>query len=239
MGTNVQELVKEDGALRGVRYRSTNGDWHTVRAQLTVGAAGRFSRLRRLVKLQPHTSQPPVDALWFRLPRRSDDPADAGATLRVGHGRMLVLLDHYTYWQAGYVIQKASYQQLPAAGLEVSRQAAGELIPWAQGQLDYVADRKDVAVLSVGADRLAQGYMPSLVLIGDAANIMSRLAGSVLTMAFKTRSWQQMSWPAGQGGHAAARSSGYCSASTRMANTCHPSLSSPNPASHCRTRTQH
>ena len=63
MGANVQELVKEDGAVRGVRYRSTNGDWHTVRAKLTVGANGRFSRLRRLVKLQPHTSQPAMDVL--------------------------------------------------------------------------------------------------------------------------------------------------------------------------------
>ena len=63
MGANVQVLVKKDGAIRSVRYRSTNGDWHTVRAQLTVGADGRFSRLRRLVKLQPHTSQYAMDVL--------------------------------------------------------------------------------------------------------------------------------------------------------------------------------
>src|SRR6266516_2873907 len=47
MGARVEELLEEDGQVRGVRYRAHDG-WHEVRALLTVGTDGRFSRLRKL-----------------------------------------------------------------------------------------------------------------------------------------------------------------------------------------------
>ena len=39
MGANVQELIAENGIIKGVRYRQSGG-WHEVRAVLTVGADG-------------------------------------------------------------------------------------------------------------------------------------------------------------------------------------------------------
>src|SRR5262249_15072202 len=60
MGANVQELVEEDGLVRGVRYRSRDG-WHEVRALLVVGADGRFSRLRRLSGFEPIKTSAPMD----------------------------------------------------------------------------------------------------------------------------------------------------------------------------------
>ncbi len=47
MGANARELVESEGIMRGVHYRAADG-WHEVRALLTVGADGRFSRLRHL-----------------------------------------------------------------------------------------------------------------------------------------------------------------------------------------------
>ena len=47
LGANVQRLIEEDGVVRGVRYQSAAGD-HEVRAALTIGADGRFSRIRKL-----------------------------------------------------------------------------------------------------------------------------------------------------------------------------------------------
>src|SRR5262245_24205106 len=41
MGAKVQQLIEEDGVVRGVRYRAPGG-WHEVQALLTVGADGRF-----------------------------------------------------------------------------------------------------------------------------------------------------------------------------------------------------
>ncbi|MGZ3600893.1 MAG: FAD-dependent monooxygenase, partial [Ktedonobacterales bacterium] len=71
LGARVEELVRagdgEGDSVRGVVYRGQDG-WHEVRALLTVGCDGRFSRLRRLGGFTPITTSPPMDVLWFRLP---------------------------------------------------------------------------------------------------------------------------------------------------------------------------
>ena len=64
--------MEEDGEIRGVRYRNRNG-LHELRALLTVGSDGRFSRVRRLAGFEPIKTSQPMDVLWFRLPRRPDE----------------------------------------------------------------------------------------------------------------------------------------------------------------------
>src|SRR5207248_827783 len=73
MGANVQDLIDVAGVVRGVRYRTTEG-WGDVRATLTVGADGRFSRVRKLAGLRAIQTSSPVELLWFRLPRLAGDP---------------------------------------------------------------------------------------------------------------------------------------------------------------------
>src|SRR5262249_49516345 len=72
MGANVQRLVEEGGAVRGVRYRGTDG-WEEIRAPLPVGADGRFSRVRHLAGIKPILIAEPIELLWFRLPRLPSD----------------------------------------------------------------------------------------------------------------------------------------------------------------------
>jgi len=47
VGASARELIEEDSMVHGVRYRNRDG-LHEVRSSLTVGADGRFSRIRRL-----------------------------------------------------------------------------------------------------------------------------------------------------------------------------------------------
>ena len=77
MGAKVQQLIEEDGVVRGVRYRTPSG-WHEVRALLTVGADGRFSMIRHLAGFTPVTTSPPFNVLWFRLPRLPEDTHSFG-----------------------------------------------------------------------------------------------------------------------------------------------------------------
>jgi len=181
MGANVHDLIEEGGVVRGVRYRSKDG-WHEVRALLTVAADGRYSRLRKLSGLpQALKSSPPLDLLWFRLPRRPDD--GEGLLGRAGRGHFMVLLDRGDQWQVGYSIPKGGYSQVHAAGLGVLRASIAAVAPDLADRVGTLHDWKQLSLLSVEADRLPRWYRPGLLFIGDAAHVMSPVGGNGINYA--------------------------------------------------------
>ena len=184
MGANVQALIEEDGAICGVRYRGRDG-WHEVRALLTVGADGRFSRIRRLANMEPITSASPLDVLWFYLPRQSGDRADASANFRVGRGGLLVLMEHVDAWQVGYIIAKGSYAGLRAAGFPALRRSIAALAPEFTDRLEHLGGWKQIRLLSVESSRLREWYRPGLLVIGDAAHVMSPVGGVGINYAIQ------------------------------------------------------
>jgi 2-polyprenyl-6-methoxyphenol hydroxylase-like FAD-dependent oxidoreductase len=77
MGADVRRLIDEGGTIRGVRYLAEDG-WHELRAVLTMGADGRFSRVRHLAGMRAIPSgEPPMDVPWFRLPKEASDPQES------------------------------------------------------------------------------------------------------------------------------------------------------------------
>jgi 2-polyprenyl-6-methoxyphenol hydroxylase-like FAD-dependent oxidoreductase len=182
MEARVRELVEEDGVIRGVRYEADDG-WHEVRAVLTVGADGRGSRVRRLGGFEPIKTSPPMDILWFKLPREADDPE--GAMGRVSRGHIAILLDRFDYWQAGYVIPKGTYPELRHEGIESLRRSFAELIPEFADRLERLEDWKQVSLLSVESSRCPRWYRPGLLLIGDAAHVMSPVGGVGINYAIQ------------------------------------------------------
>ena len=182
MGAAVQELVVDQGGVRGVRYRARDG-WHEVRAPLTVGADGRFSRVRRLAGFEPVSSSPSIDVLWFRLPRRPDDPEGGGG--RMGNGHILVLLDRGEQWQLAYVIPKGGFRALREAGIVSVRDAVAQLAPELADRVGELRDWRQVSVLSVESSRLRRWYRPGLLLIGDAAHVMSPVGGVGINYAIQ------------------------------------------------------
>ncbi len=184
MGANVQELIEEDGVVKGVRYRG-HGGWHEIRAQLTVGADGRFSRLRQLAGFEAIKTSPPMDVLWFRLPRSPKDPKGVGVGGRISKGRTLAIIDRRDYWQLGYIILKGRYQQLREAGIEALQQSIAELAPEFADRVQQLKDWSQVSYLGVESSRLPQWYRPGLLLIGDAAHVMSPVAGVGINYAIQ------------------------------------------------------
>src|SRR5579864_5450480 len=176
MVANVGALVEEDGTVRGVRYQSTEG-WHEVRARLTVGADGRFSKVRQLAGFQPIKTSPPMDILWFQLPHLPGDAHSDRVMGGFGNGRLLAVFDRIDYWQIGYVFPKGHYQQVRAAGMEPFRKSIAEIEPRFAKHAETLKDWNQCTLLSVESSRCPLWYKPGLLLIGDAAHVMSPVGG--------------------------------------------------------------
>ena len=185
MPAQVQRLVEEQGVVGGVRYAAPDG-MHEVRAPLTVGADGRFSTVRRLAGIEPIKSAPPMDVLWFRLPHLSEDHKVAGGAFGgIGRGRIFIVLDRADYWQSGLVFPKGQYQQLRAQGVEVLRKTIAEIEPRFAKNAEHLTDWQQVSLLSVEASRCPRWHKNGLLLIGDAAHVMSPVGGVGINYAIQ------------------------------------------------------
>ena len=185
MHAQVQRLVNEEGVVRGVRYLGADG-WHEVRAPLTVGADGRFSQVRHLAEIEPIKASPPMDVLWFRLPRLPEDPdVTGGAFGGIGRGRIFIALDRYDYWQAGLVFPKGHYQELRALGVPAVRKSIMEIEPRFAKHTEHLTDWHQFSLLSVEANRCPRWHKPGLLLIGDAAHVMSPVGGVGINYAIQ------------------------------------------------------
>lgn len=182
MGARVLGVVEEGGRITGVEVKERGGT-SVVRADLVVAADGRHTTVRESASLPTVDIGAPIDVLWFRLARTSEDPARTGGILRPG--AMLVTLNRDSYWQCAFVIPKGSLEGLRQQGLTAFRGRIAQLAPFLADVVDTLADWDDVKLLSVQINRMPRWWREGLLCIGDAAHAMSPVGGVGINLAIQ------------------------------------------------------
>jgi 2-polyprenyl-6-methoxyphenol hydroxylase-like FAD-dependent oxidoreductase len=182
MSAEANGLTWEQDRVVGVTAK-TLGGLLVVRADLTIGADGRHSLVRREAGLIPEEIGAPMDVLWFRLSRRSGDLDETFG--RIDTAQFLVRINRGDYWQCGYVIAKGSAGQLKAEGIESLRQTIAQLAPFLTDRVDELKSFDEVSLLTVAVDRRPLWHKPGLLCIGDAAHAMSPVGGVGINLAIQ------------------------------------------------------
>jgi len=184
MGARVKELIQVDGKITGVKYKQDDKEYD-LGSLLTIGADGRGSTARRLANIKLGKTAPPMDVLWFRVTIPKDVELKESVDVRVGSGTMLVMVNRGDYIQCGYIIMKGSYKELRNEGIEHFHNEVKTLAPELTSTISEIGDWKQCAILSVVTGCVEQWCQDGLLLIGDAAHIMSPVGGVGINYAIQ------------------------------------------------------
>ena len=182
MNTEVTGLIRESDRVSGVYYRTAGGEEGELRATLTVGCDGRWSIVRQLAGLRPREFPVPIDAWWFRLPRRPDEVSSALVPYLRG-GQFCVPIPREDYFQIAYIAGKGTDPEIRAAGIQRFRERLAVLLPALADRVDTLESMDDVKHLDVRLNRLRRWHADGVLCIGDAAHAMSPIGGVGINLA--------------------------------------------------------
>jgi 2-polyprenyl-6-methoxyphenol hydroxylase-like FAD-dependent oxidoreductase len=176
------DLIHEGGRVRGVEAQTPEGPVQ-IRADLVIGCDGRHSTARKAAGLEVIEYGVPIDVLWFRINRETNDPEQLLGN--INYGRVLILINRGDYFQAGLLIRKGSFEELQGRGLEAFRQIIRQIAPYLGDRVDELQNWEQIRLLTVQVNRLRQWYRPGLLCIGDAAHAMSPAGGVGINLAIQ------------------------------------------------------
>ena len=176
------DLIWNGGRVTGVRMQTPDGPAE-VGADLVVGCDGRHSVTRQAGHLEVIESGVPIDVLWFRISRSTDDPERLFGN--INYGRVLVLINRESYFQAGLIIRKGSFEEMKAGGMESFRETVRRIAPYLGDRVEELKDWDQIMLLSVQINHLRQWHRPGLLCIGDAAHAMSPAGGIGINLAIQ------------------------------------------------------
>ena len=183
MGARFRALLRDgDDRVTGVEYTS-GGTTHRLEADAVVAADGRSSKVRQVSRVVPTELGVHLDMLWFAVPRRDDDPPLSGLDLFAGPGTNVVLLGQGDSWQIGYDIPAGSMPQVREAGVAPIVDAVRRAAPWLADRLAALTEVNQLTLLPVRITALDRWTEPGLLLIGDAAHVISPVGGNGINFA--------------------------------------------------------
>ena len=176
------DLIHDGDRITGVEAHTPEGHVQ-VRADLVIGCDGRHSTTRKAAGFEVIERGVPIDVLWFRISRQTDDPDQLLGN--INYGRVLILINRGDYFQAGLLIGKGSFEQVQNDGIDRFRETIRKIAPYLGDRVDELQDWEQIKLLSVQINRLRQWYRRGLLCIGDAAHAMSPAGGVGINLAIQ------------------------------------------------------
>ena len=182
MQHEVIDLLIENDRVIGVRAQTPDGE-RDFRADLVIGADGRHAVTHERARLELEEFGAPIDVLWMRLSKRSDDSPQTLGFFQ--HGKLLVLLDRGDYFQVGFVIPKGGLDELKARGLPALQGEIVDIAPSLRDRIGELDDWSKIKLLTVQINRLKKWCREGLLCIGDNAHAMSPAGGVGINLALQ------------------------------------------------------
>jgi 2-polyprenyl-6-methoxyphenol hydroxylase-like FAD-dependent oxidoreductase len=183
MGARFRALLRDgDGRVCGVEY-TRGGAVEQLTSDVVVATDGRSSKVRQVSRLVPTELGAHLDMLWCTVPRRPADPPLSGLDLFAAPGSTVVLLGQDDSWQVGYDIPAGTLPDVRARGVAPIVAAIRRAAPWLGDRLDGLTEVNQLTLLPVRITSVDRWTEPGLLLIGDAAHVISPVGGNGINYA--------------------------------------------------------
>ena len=184
MSSPVEKLLGTKEKITGVACKSPEREL-VINADLVIGSDGRYSSIRALANIELAKTAAPMDIFWFKLPKKKEDLGIEGATGNISKGTVFAQIDRGDYWQLGIVVPKGTYQKMHKAGIEAFRNRFAEVATHFKERVSEIKDWHDVSYFMIECGRVERWYKEGLLLIGDAAHVMSPVGGIGINYAIQ------------------------------------------------------
>jgi 2-polyprenyl-6-methoxyphenol hydroxylase-like FAD-dependent oxidoreductase len=183
MGARFRALLRDgDGRVCGVEY-TRGGAVQQLTADVVVAADGRSSKVRQVSRLVPTELGAHLDLLWYAVPRHAGDPPLSGLDVFAGPGTFVALLGQGDSWQIGYEIPAGTLPEVRSRGIAPVVDAVRAAAPWLGDRLDALTEVNQLTLLPVRITAVDRWTEPGLLLIGDAAHVISPVGGNGINHA--------------------------------------------------------
>jgi 2-polyprenyl-6-methoxyphenol hydroxylase-like FAD-dependent oxidoreductase len=184
MGARVTELIEEGGAVTGVRGRRDGAPFE-LRADVVVGADGRFSQVRRLGRFELEYEHHDFDVIWFVI----DEPPGWPSTIHISLGREtqgLILPKYPRQLQTGLLLPPEGWRRWRETGVASVAARIRRFDPifadFAAGLRDFTPFFPLPGIIELVREWARDGVL----LIGDAAHTMSPAGAIGVNVALAT-----------------------------------------------------